>query len=105
MFVYLVTLVLTIGIELAIVAAIRLFVPQLRKTPSLSTCLCLNLLTHPLASTVYLLYSFPFLIVELAVVVAELIGYRYVGGIPVKWSFTLALLSNVASLLVGCVAF
>jgi hypothetical protein len=102
---YLITLVLTIGIELAIVAVARQFVPKLRATPALSTCVCINLLTHPLATLAHLGLSLPFLPVELAVIVAESVGYRYVGGIPVKWSVLLALLTNIASMITGLLAF
>ena len=102
---YLVTIVLTIGIELAIVAVARQFVPKLRDRPTLSTCVCINLLTHPLATLAYLGLSLPILPVELAVIVAESIGYRYVGGIPAKWSISLALLTNVASMIVGFLTF
>ncbi len=102
---YFVTLVLTIGSELAIVAVARQFVPKLRERPTLSTCICINLLTHPLATLASLGLSFPILPVELAVIVAESIGYRYVARIPVTWSISLALLTNVASMIVGFLAF
>ncbi len=102
---YLVTLALTIGIELTIVAVTRQFAPRLRETPTLSTCICINLLTHPLASLAYLGLSFPFLPVELTVILAESIGYRYVGGIPAKWSISLALVTNIGSMIVGFVTF
>jgi hypothetical protein len=97
--------VLTIGIELAIVAVARRFSSRLRETPTLATCLCLNLLTHPLASLACLGLAFPLLPVELAVIFAEAIGYRYVGGIPAKWSISLALLTNIASMIVGFLTF
>lgn len=102
---YLVTLVLTIGIELAIVAVVRQFAPKLRESPTRSTCVCINLLTHPLATLAHLVLSLPFLPVEMAVIFAEFIGYRYVGGIPVKWSISLALLTNTASMIVGFLTF
>lgn len=101
---YLLALVLTIGMELAIVAVVRRFVPILREKPSLSTCVCINLVTHPLATLACLGISLPIFTVELAVIIAESIGYRYVGGIPAKWSISLALLSNVASMLAGVLA-
>ena len=102
---YLVTLALTIGIELAIVGVARQFAPKLRETPTLSTCVCINLLTHPLATLAHLGLSLPFLPIELAVIFAESIGYRYVGGIPAKWSISLALLTNIASMTVGFLTF
>ncbi len=98
---YLLALVLTIGIELAIVAVVRQCVPKLRAKPTLSTCVCINLLTHPLAALASLGVSAPILFAELAVIVAESLGYRYVGGIPAKWSIALALLTNVASMIAG----
>ena len=101
---YLLALALTIGIELAIVAVVRQFVPKLREKPTLSTCVCINLLTHPLATLAYLGISLPILTVELAVMIAESIGYRYVGGIPLKSSVSLALLTNVASMIAGFLA-
>lgn len=98
---YLLALALTIGIELAIVAVVRQIVPKLRENPLLSTCVCINLLTHPLATFVYLGTSLSIFPVELAVIVAESIGYRFVGGIPAKSSISLALLTNVASMSAG----
>ena len=102
---YLVTLVLTLGIELAIVAVARQFAPKLREIPTLSTCVSINLLTHPLATLAHLGLSVPFLPVELAVIFAESIGYRCVGEIAGKWSISLALMTNVASLIVGFLTF
>ena len=102
---YLVTLALTIGIELAIVGVARQFTPKLRETPALSTCVCINLLTHPLATLAHLGLSLPILWIELAVIFAESIGYRYVGRIPATWSISLALLTNIASVTVGLLTF
>ncbi len=71
---YLLALTLSIGIELAIVAVVLQFVPKLRENPLLATCVCINLLTHPLATFVYLGTSLSIFPVELAVIVAESIG-------------------------------
>ncbi len=102
---YLVTLAPTIGIELAIVGVVRQFAPKLRETPTLSTCVCINLLTHPLAILAHLGLSLPILSIELAVIFAESIGYRYVGGIPAKWSISISLLTNIASMTIGFLIF
>lgn len=98
---YLFALGLTIGIELLIAAVIRAFAPKLRAQPTLSTCLCVNLLTHPLAGLAHLGLSLSIPPIELAVIVAEAIAYRQVAGLPVKWSISLSLLTNVASMSVG----
>ena len=101
---YLVTLLLTIGIELAIVLFVRQFSSALKDQPILIACLCMNLLTHPLATLAYFALSLPFLPVEILVVVAEAVAYRYVGRIPWHWSIALAVLANGASMSVGLVA-
>lgn len=101
--VYFVTLALTIAIEFTLVVLARRWVPTLRATPVLSTCICLNLLTHPLASLACLGFSLPLFPVEMAVIIAEAVGYRMVGGVPAKSSIPLAIVANVASLIVGLV--
>ena len=102
---YLTTLSLTIAIELMIVAVVRRFVPALRERSTLSTCLCINLVTHPLASLACLGLGLPILGIELAVIVAESIGYRTVAGISARWSIVLAVVANLASMLFGFVGF
>ncbi|WP_182870153.1 hypothetical protein [Stieleria mannarensis] len=102
---YLVTLALTIGIELAIVAVARRIVPKLRESPILMSCVCINSVTHPLATLSHFGLSLPLLPVELAVIAVESIGYRSVGGIAVKRSMGLALATNLASMIVGVLAF
>lgn len=98
---YLLALAATIVIELLIVVLFRSFVAALRDRPVRSTCVCLNLLTHPLAALVCFFLSLAVLPVEVVVVVTESLGYRFIARIPVKWSVTLALVTNLVSMIVG----
>ncbi len=99
--IYAFALAATIGIELALVAVLRCFVPQLREHPTLITCACLNLITHPVASFFHLQLSFRLDFVELSVILVEAIGYRIVADVPLKWSVALAVVTNVVSMLHG----
>lgn len=100
---YFVTLVGTLGIELALVSLIRLFASSLREKPTVKTCLCINLVSHPLATLFAIWMPEFFLFNELGVVVLEVLGYRYVSGISIRWSITLAVLTNLFSMVAGLI--
>ena len=102
---YLITFLLTIGNELGVVAVIRRLVPSLRETPVLSACLCINLLTHPLASVMFVGKFAPFGVVESAVILAEASGYRCVSRAPWRWSIVLAGSANGLSMTAGLLVF
>ena len=100
---YFVTLTGTLGMELAIVSLIRLFASSLRAKPTVKTCLCINLVSHPLATLFVIWMPELFFVTELGVLVLEVLGYRYVGGISIRWSITLAVLTNFFSMVAGLV--
>ena len=101
MTVYLITLSATICIECAIIMLIRWFSPSLREKPLGTTCASANLLTHPLATLAYTTFSFPFLPVELIVVAAEFIVYRFVAQVSWRWSVLIAVVTNTLSMSIG----
>ena len=110
MILYLQTLLLTIGVELSIVALLCRFKPNLKTDALLPTCVCINLLTHPFASLSHHWLEVPFIVVELAVLALEavlywLVLYRVVVRMSWRPSITLACASNLISMTVGLAFF
>lgn len=100
---YYLTLLLTIAIELAVVVLLRRCFRPLRDTPIVSACVCVNLLTHPIASMAYFMLTLPFLPVEGFVILAEAVAYRSIARLSWAWSAAIALSTNLASMSIGLI--
>lgn len=93
---YLPALLLTVAVEAPLAAALA---PRGRRAHLLATALCLNLVTHPLATLAVCELTGGFLLVELAVVAAEAVGYRAVGRLTPLRAAALALVANAVTAL------
>lgn len=105
MLTYSMALMMTIGLEVAVVAAVGHWHRTVALVPLVSTCFALNLLTHPLANLLRIAASVPILPLELVIVLVEAIGYRVICQLPIKKSLTISVLANSLSMLVGMIAY
>ena len=105
MLTYLAALLITIGLEVAVVTALVYWQRSLALTSIVSACVALNLLTHPLANMLRMGFSVPILPIELVIVLVEAIGYRVICQLPISKSITLSVLANGLSMFVGIIAF
>ncbi|MEM1067322.1 MAG: hypothetical protein AAGG48_07300 [Planctomycetota bacterium] len=102
---YLQTLLLTLGIELVVIAIVTRCLSVKNAQAVLSTCVCINLLTHPLAFLTYHWIGVPFVALELAVFVIEFCAYRFIARASLMDAFALSATSNLVSLLAGLILF
>lgn len=93
----LLTLAITLVVELAVV---WLSTPRALRRAAAPTCLFANLTTQPLAW--YAVFLTPhltvFLLVELAVILAELLAYRRAAGLPWRLALVLAVRANAVTI-------
>lgn len=93
---YLTLLLVTLLLELLVVAALA---PRALRRRSLLVCLFLNLLTHPLATLVFVwqVSSEPgvWLLIEVVVTLSEYLGYRIVAGLSVPRAALLTVSCNL----------
>lgn len=95
---YLLLLAATLLVEVPLAAALA--GPRRRRDTWIAAA-ALNLLTHPMATGLTWLLGAPWLPVELAVVVAEAVGYRALTPLGQRRSIAIALTANALSALVG----
>ena len=89
---YLPLLLMTVAIELAVVL---LLAPRAARRRFVATCICLNLLTHPLGCLVTLGAAGAWLPIELAISGCEAVGYRAVAGATWPRAVLLAVSTNL----------
>lgn len=102
LFSYLPLLALTLALELAIVAAATRG-PE--RAMALRVCAALNLLTHPLATLLAWRWHVDVVLLELAVLGIEWLGYRDLLHCSLLRALRLALSANIASWLAGIAAW
>ncbi len=95
---YWVALLLTIACELAIALALTRRCDRMSVTRA---CLLVNLLTHPAANWIVRGGTAPMELVEVAVLIAEAIGYRWVLGWRWSRATMLALACNAVTWLLS----
>lgn len=105
MMIYLATLGITIAVELAIVAGASRRLGSLRGKPMVATCVCVNMLTHPLATMARVTFGVALLPIEASVYVAESIGYRKIAQVRWATSIGLSCTANSVSMLLGLIFF
>jgi hypothetical protein len=102
---YLTALLITVCLEVAVVAAMAHWWRSLTLMPLVTACVALNLLTHPSANLLRMVFATPIFPLEVAVVLVEAVGYRVICQLPISKSFTISVLANSLSMLVGVIAF
>lgn len=95
---YLPMLLLTLAIEVAVVAALTR--PPERRA-ALQVCLALNLFTHPFATLLFWRWSMDLFVLEGLVLLCEWLGYLQLLGRAPLGALRLALSANVFSWLVA----
>lgn len=100
---YLQLLSATLVLELAVAALLAPRAPRDQRRATVLAALALNLLTHPLATALSWLAGTSWLALELAVTLAELLGYRALAPLPWRRASALAVLANLLSALAGLV--
>jgi hypothetical protein len=93
---YLHSLLLTLAIELGIVASIS----RLNRR-ALLIGVIVNLITHPWASYVYAVWNVNFFVVEVLVIVVEAILWRTLWPTSRSMAWRMSLLANASSALIG----
>jgi len=91
-------LLLTIAIELTVVAAMS---PRGRRKDVLAVCLALNLITHPLATLMSWRLGADFVSLEVLVFFCEWLGYSRVLRLATLPALRLAFFANLCSALAG----
>ncbi len=95
---YLPLLLLTLAVELAVVAAAA---PRSMRGRALAACLALNLFTHPTATLVSWWWSSDFIALELLVFFVEWLGYSLLLAVRAVPALRYAFLPNLCSALAG----
>ena len=99
---YLITLLATIFIELTVAFALGL-----KKRDMLLAVLLVNLITHPILAYILVWFnffhiSFAFvLVLEILVIIAEYMLYKYMRITSKKKCLRLAIIANIASYMIG----
>jgi len=102
---YLLTLLLTVGSELALIPVLVYFNRASRRLPLVLTCVSLNLFTHPLATLAHLVLGISLAHVEATVILVEAIGYWRIAGLSFGKSLAFSTAANVLSMTAGFLLF
>ncbi len=97
---YLPLLAVTMVVEAAIA---WWWAPARLRRRCVAVSVCLNLLTHPLATLALLELAVPHLLLEAIVMGVEYVGYREVAGLRVRHALGLAVIANLITALLAFV--